>query len=117
MTLRVETLGLDDITAGNAEAPLPAIFSRCSCVSRPGRAARGREQKDGAFGHHTIHIEQHQLDLFCALVSHAAILAAVATLTSRRAGRPGENSPPFAARFYLAFQPSLARADGLVARN
>src|SRR5271166_3730511 len=45
------------------------------------RAARGREEEDSAVGHHAVHVEQHQLDLLCALIRHAAILAAGRALT------------------------------------
>jgi hypothetical protein len=38
--------------------------------------ARRWQQENRAVGHHAVHVEQHHLDLLCALRGHSAILAA-----------------------------------------
>jgi hypothetical protein len=82
--VRIESLGLNHLPAGESEATLVGhLFAMvmglltCSC-------ARRWEQKNRAVGHHAIHVEQHHLDLLCALIGHAASVAAGRPLFSLR---------------------------------
>src|SRR5271167_361295 len=74
--VRAKTLGLDDLVAGDAEAAFVGHLFTLLVRIPPRPATRRGKQEDGALRHHTVHVEQHELDLLCALIRHAVILAA-----------------------------------------
>ena len=96
--MRVKSLGLDDIVAGD---PKPAGVSHLLAAlvrASSGSATRCREQKYRAIGHHTVNVEQHELDLFRAFAGHGESVAAGSTLFAIRLSPKGSSIATFVIR-------------------